>query len=83
MLKDHVLILPEPVVKISDIIELPDTDMVNCFGKVIAIGPEVTEVAVGDTVHYEKIDYNRAPDEMIVVAEGEILAKEVSRETKG
>ena len=78
MLKDKVLINPAKKAKISDVIVLTEdtTAKPQPFGRVLAIGPEVREVAIGDLVHFENLDWNVAPNDCIVVAEGEILAKE-------
>ena len=79
ILRDKVLIRQDTVPKLSDIIELPDDTEVKPppVGTVVAVGPDVTEVHAGETVHFESFDWNVAPGDCIVIAEGEILAKEI------
>jgi co-chaperonin GroES (HSP10) len=78
LLRDHVLIEHDRKKTISDIIELPDdtTILPPACGKVIEVGPKVVEVAVGDTVHFERFDWNVAQGERIIISEDEILAIE-------
>jgi len=45
-------------------------------GTVVSVGPDVSEVNVGDTVHYEKFDHSAAAEGQIIIKEGEILARE-------
>jgi co-chaperonin GroES (HSP10) len=79
VLRDKVLIKPETEKKISDIIELPDDTKAKppARGVVLAIGPDVSELAVGDTVHFEGFDWTAAPEDCIVIAECEVLAREL------
>lgn len=79
MLRDKVLIKPEKIPKLSDIIELPDDTEVKppAVGTVQAVGSKVQDVAVGETVHFERFDWTAAPGDCIILAEHEILAKEV------
>lgn len=76
--KDYVLIKPEEEPAISDIIALPDNTQAKAYprGEVMAVGPEVTEVGVGDTVHFERFDHSLAPGGCIIIKEDEILAVE-------
>jgi len=74
-----VLIRPWKIAKISDIIELTEdtTAKPQPYGTVMACGPLVEEVTPGDIVHFQNFDWNKAPHDCIVVAEDEILAKEI------
>ncbi len=79
VLRDNVLIKQNEAVKISDIIVLTEdtTAKPPPYGLVLAVGPDVQEVERGDMVHFETFDWNVAPGDCIVIAEHEILAKEV------
>jgi len=79
----NVLIKVEPAAKISDIIELPEdsTAIAKPIGIVLAVGPQVTEVSPGDTVHFEQFDHTVAGKDQIIIEEGEILAKEETDES--
>jgi len=78
MLRDKVLVRPDTQVSLSDVIVLTEDTTAKALpvGAVLAVGPDVSEVVVGDTVHYERFDWCSAPGECIVIAEGEIIAKE-------
>ena len=80
LLKDNVLIEPDKVKKVSDIIDLPDDSQIKPKprGTVLAVGPDVTDVAVGDIVHFETFDWTKAPHGRIILRESEILAVERS-----
>lgn len=73
------LIRQDKVPKLSDIIVLPDDTEVKPppIGTVEAVGPDVNEIVVGDLVHFEVFDWNVAPEDCIIIKEGEILAKEL------
>lgn len=79
VLRDKVLIKQSTVPKLSDIIVLTEDTTAKAppVGTVVAVGPDVVEVSVGDTVHFEVFDWNVAPGDQIVIAEDEILAKEI------
>jgi len=81
--RNNVLIQVEPAPKISDIIVLPDnsTAKAQTIGRVVAVGPQVTEVSPGDTVHFEQFDHSVAGVDQIIIEEGEILC--VERPDKG
>ena len=83
-MKDFILIKPDKVKKVSDIIDLPDDSQIKPrpSGKVLEVGPLVTDVVPGDMVHYEVFDWTRAPDDCIIIREGEILAKESCQDFK-
>lgn len=79
MLRDKVLIEPDKVPKLSDIILLPEDTEIKppAVGLVLAVGPEVAEVAEGDTVHFERFDWCVAPGDLIILKESEVLSKEI------
>lgn len=80
LLRDLVLIDPEeaPLASTSGTILLPDRKELQgrAAGVVRATGPDVREVAVGDTVLFERFDWSRTGDGGIIISEGEVLAKE-------
>ena len=79
VLRDKVLIQIDKVVKISSVIlVIEDTEVKPPpRGLVIAVGPLVDEVEMGDIVHFERFDWNVAPEDCIIIKEDEILAKEL------
>jgi len=75
---DMVLIQPQKDVALSTVLVMPDKmdALPPCKGRVLAVGPKVRDVKKGDTVHFERFDWTPAPDECIIIREGEILARE-------
>jgi len=74
-----VLIRPEKIPNISDLIVMAeDTGLKpQAKGEVLAIGPDVSQyIRVGDTVYFEAFDWTRATEDTIIIAEGEIMARD-------
>ena len=78
LMRDNVLISPQTEVKISDVIFVTEdtTALPPAVGQVLAVGPDVTDVVAGDTVHFERFDWTAAPRNCIIIKEGEIFAVE-------
>jgi co-chaperonin GroES (HSP10) len=76
-----VVVRPEKVAKVSEVIVLAEAATIQppAIGEVLAIGPKVREVAVGDTVHFERFEWAKAPGDCIILKESEILAKEETK----
>jgi hypothetical protein len=86
MLRDMVCIAPEKEPKISDVILMTEDTGAKgrCYGAVLFTGPKCTFVKPGDHVWFEQFEHTVGPNDSIIIAEGEILARGArDKKTKG